>query len=162
METRQTQKRSKKRFSPASELTLSDDIIRHFHENGYRLRWVRYLLEGLDDTRNISNYVREGYSWVTRQEITKALGEDVSHGYATTKINNNNQVICQGDLILGKIQTDDALAREEYYQDRANDQLMAASGEAVNAQNAQMDKLTPIEDDSRSSLTTRIRKDSDD
>ena len=144
-QTRTLQKR-KAVYKPPSDLGFPEEMLKFYHNKGFKLRWVRFSTAGEPDMRNLARYKREGWQWVTKSEIP----EECKDMFSTQKIETNNQVICQGDLILAKIEAEQSDARQEYYQQQSMDAVESTRREARNTGgNDRMDKYTPIIDETQ-------------
>lgn len=147
-------------YKPASDLSVPDEMVAWFKNKGFHLRWIRATVLGQDDTQNLMSRSREGYSWVTKSE----LPEEFRDYFQTTQVKTNNQVICVGDLILGKIELFKAKARQEYFEKASEDQVTQAKNTAkkgddsTKAYDPRMDRLVPLEDDSKTEIELGKRK----
>lgn len=130
-----------------SELNLDPALVKHFADQGYTLSWLRHIEPGTSNTvdqRNLSKKKREGWELVSKLSLPDAFRED----YDSVKIDKNNQVVCVGDLVLGKIRTNLRDAKKRYFRDLSNQQVDAARAEARKTTgNSRMDRYIPVEDE---------------
>lgn len=131
-------------YTPPSEMEIPEELVEKFSERGFRLRWIRFLEGGEEDYRNIGRKTREGYEFVTFDEVK---------GYLTmvreTDTKNHRNLVTVGDLALAKIPTYKAEARKRYYEGK-NKELEAAVKRELHKSNPKMDRLTPLFDESKS------------
>jgi len=93
---------------------------------GYKHRWIRAEIGGMDDRTNISGKLREGYELVRGDEYP-------DYHVPTIEDGRHAGVISVGGLLLARIPIDTLEERNAYYQSRANDQLQAADNELMKA-----------------------------
>jgi hypothetical protein len=142
-ETRDIEKRFVA-YQPPSELDLPKELLAHFHEKGQRLRWIRYLVDNQIDERNLARSKREGWDFVSKGQ----LPEEIKDYFATCRIGQNNSVICQGDLILGTIDSRENASRQKYYENLSTMAVESTRKEARKTDgNPKMDKYVPIIDE---------------
>jgi len=122
---------SQSRSSPVSELDIPEDIKERFLSMGMKLKWCRYLTENRIDIQNIRRKQKEGYTFVTPEE----MGEDNESLMAQLEsLDKFGDIISVGDLALMKIPEYKAEARKKYFQQRTKEQTEAV--EEVLRQNA--------------------------
>jgi len=93
---------------------------------GYKHRWIRAEVGGMDDRTNISGKLREGYELVRGDEYP-------DYHVPTVEDGRHAGVISVGGLLLARIPVETVEERNAYYRDRANDQLQAADNELLKA-----------------------------
>jgi len=91
---------------------------------GYKHRWIRAEVGGMDDRTNISGKLREGYELVRGDEYPDFHVPTMEDG-------RHAGVISVGGLLLARIPIETLEERSAYYQSRANDQLQAADNELM-------------------------------
>ena len=160
-ETRESEMREEI-YNPPGDLTLPEGMEDRYRQNGYHLRWVRAELNGQDDSRNLAARQREGYSWVSKNE----LQEEWKDFFDTRKIRTNNQVVCVGDLVLAKIELRRAKARQKYFEDQSSAQVTRAKntardGNGEGKTNKHLDSIVPLTDESKTEVDLG-KKSSDD
>ena len=136
-ETRSNSARDYK-YTPPSEMEIPDDLEAKFKENGYSIRWIRFLINNEEDYKNIGKRSREGWEFVTYDEVKDAI--PMSRELSTK---NHKNLVTVGDLALAKIPTYKAEARKAYYEERAKEAVRAARQEAKKANDVRADKYTP-------------------
>lgn len=103
----------KETYNPPERLVFPEEVKARFLDEGFYLRWIRYKIGNEIDSHNISNRLREGYSFVKpdeAQDIVELLQLDSK---------SVQGVVMNGDLALAKIKIEKAEARQEYYEDLA-------------------------------------------
>jgi hypothetical protein len=106
-------------YTPQGHLEIPDEVSNEFKNKGFGLRWVRYMLEGGIDTRNWTKQAREGWTPVNPSEVA-------SNQVKYMGIENQDQlgdVIAKGDLILCKNEMYKIKARQEYFENKASEQI---------------------------------------
>ena len=91
---------------------------------GYKHRWIRAEVGGMDDRTNISGKLREGYELVRGDEYPDFHVPTMEDG-------RHAGVISVGGLLLARIPIETLEERSAYYQRRANDQLQAVDNELM-------------------------------
>ena len=137
-------------YQPPDEMKIPDELHDKFKEQGFSLRWVRFLIGNEEDYKNIGLKLREGYEFVKQDEIGMALPMVRE---ASTK--NHRNLVTVGDLALAKIPTYKAEARKRYYEDKTREMEQATRREARKSSDSRMDKLTPVFDNSQSRVQVR-------
>ena len=108
--------------------------------DGFRHRWIRAESLGFDDTKNIAGKLRSGYVLVMASEYKDT-------GYPVVQTGKHKGVIGVGGLLLARIPTEIAEARQKYYADKAKERDDAVKHDLLKEQHPSM----PISYDSRSS-----------
>jgi len=108
--------------------------------DGFRHRWIRAESLGFDDTKNIAGKLRSGYVLVMASEYK-------DKGYPIVQTGKHKGVIGVGGLLLARIPTEIAEARQKYYADKAKERDDAVKSDLLKDQHPSM----PISYDSRSS-----------
>lgn len=154
---RQT-RQSEFRYRPANELSLPEGMEEYFKQQGFHLRWIRYILEGREDSRNIALRRREGYEFISKADLKKENEEWADFFDSAQLSNSTSKLICVGDVLLGKIETDRATARQQYYEDQSSAQVtrsanIAKTGsESSSSVDPRLENYAPVTNDSRSEV----------
>lgn len=139
-------KESKVVYTPPNVTEIDPIIEEHFANEGAKLRWVRWQLNGREDVKNLTRKKREGWSLVTADELPEGFAADFEIG----QDGRTEGIIINGDVALAKIPVEMAEARKEYYEGNA-----VAQEEAVNLQlQRNSSREMPILNESRSKATT--------
>lgn len=91
---------------------------------GYRHRWIREEIAGQIDAKNVAARLREGFELVRADEYPDFEAPVVDQG-------RYEGVIGVGGLLLARIPEELASQREDYYQERVNDQLVAVDNDML-------------------------------
>ena len=121
-------------YRPSNQLPDPDP------QDGYTYRWIRTAFMGQSDARNVSMARREGYEPV-KVEDHPELMLDVD---ADSKSGN----VEIGGLMLCKIPTEKAQARQAYYESKANQQVKSGD----NAFMRENDPRMPLFSEKRSEV----------
>ena len=110
---------------------------------GFAHRWLRTEINGLDDRKNLTARLREGYELVRADEYPDWDLPSIQDG-------KHAGVISVGGLVLGRIPIDLAKQRDEYYRQQANNQQEAVDNDFMRENNPTM----PIQKPERQSRVT--------
>lgn len=134
-------------ISSESELDLPPDIVESFEGQGYSLRWIRILINnGAEDIKNIGRRLRQGYTFVTFDE----LPEEYKQYYSSTKLSKfNSEVIAFGDVALAKIPTKFKVESQRRGEQRAIDQESAINRRLMQEGSSKVRTLMPIINESQ-------------
>jgi hypothetical protein len=91
---------------------------------GFRHRWIRSEVNGVDDRINVSSKLREGYELVRADEHPEFQSPSVEDG-------RHAGVISVGGLMLARIPEETAEERKAYYAARTHDQLRSVDNELL-------------------------------
>ncbi len=128
-EVTQTRKPRRKVYERVKETEIPRELREVFGKNNYNLRWVRWQIQGTPDYRYLNKREREGYEFVTKQELPKDFARLMRYmdtDMATGLVTNG------GDLCLMKIDSDLAQSRKEYYDDVTDQEVGAVDTNVLN------------------------------
>jgi hypothetical protein len=120
-------------FEETNWLEIPARVTQRFEESGLALRWIRVLLQGADDYKNVGKRQADGWEFVTPEEVPEMLGSsNVKEGgrYAG--------VICRGDLALAKMPKERAISRQEFYENRSRDMVRAVNQQLMGSNDSRM------------------------
>lgn len=147
-ETRGSVQRDYK-YTPPNEMDIPAEITAKFKEMGFRLRWVRILINGEEDYKNIGNSLKEGYVFVTSEEVEDSI--PMARLFSTK---NHKNLVTVGDIALAKIPAYKADARRRYYEGKAKE-LENIGKREIRGSDPRMNKLTPVFDESTTKVQVR-------
>ena len=110
--------------------------------DGFRHRWIRTEVLGMDDTKNMSGKLRSGWELVRGDEYP-------GQTYATVKEGKYAGVIGVGGLVLARIPEELAKSREAYFNKQTQDREEAVNNDLMKEQHPSM----PIDSDRQSRVT---------
>ena len=110
--------------------------------DGFRHRWIRTEVLGMDDTKNMSGKLRSGWELVRGDEYP-------GQSYATVKEGKYAGVIGVGGLVLARIPEELAKSREAYFNKQTQDREEAVNNDLMKEQHPSM----PIDSDRQSRVT---------
>jgi len=110
--------------------------------DGFRHRWIRTEVLGMDDTKNMSGKLRSGWELVRGDEYPDQT-------YATVKEGKCAGVIGVGGLVLARIPEEIAAQRDAYYKKQSQDRDDAVNNDLMKEQHPSM----PINTDRQSRVT---------
>ena len=100
--------------------------------DGFRYRWIRAESVGLQDTKNISGRLREGYELVRAEEVENASD------YPVLEEGRYKGVIGVGGLLLAKVPEEIAKQRQKYMTSRHEDRSDAVENDLMKEQDQRM------------------------
>lgn len=103
---------------------------------GYSHRWIRFEANGVDDRKNLSARIREGFELVRAEEYPDWELPTIQDG-------KHAGVIGVGGLMLARIPLEIAAQRRSYYTRQTNDQLSAVDNDLMRESNPTMPILKP-------------------
>ena len=131
-------------FEDQNYLSIPDNVKKKFENQGMTLRLIRITLGGEDDYKNVGKKQREGWIFVTPEEVPELSSTSIVKGEGKYK-----GVVSMGDVALAKMSTERVMARQKYYQNKHKSQE-----EALDANlRAQSDSKMPITNSSKSTVT---------
>lgn len=116
-------------YEPPNPLRIPEEVKNHFLNQGIRLRWVRIIdpeTQG-SDWKNINEKQDEGYEFVQTTEVEKfpKFKVKVRPGH----LPDHKTLLTVGDVALMKIPVENAIARQEYFEDLNRQQMSAIDNE---------------------------------
>ena len=114
--------------------------------NGYAHRWIRTTVQGFEDTANVSKKLREGWDFVTVEQVQNEIGNNKYPFYTEGKYEG---CIGIGGLVLARIPEEIAKSRAEYFRKISADQMSAIDNDLMKEQQPGM----PINIDRQSRVT---------
>ncbi len=114
---------------------------------GFKHRWIRTSIRGVEDQGNVFNRLREGYEPVRAEEYPDFQAPTIEDG-------KHAGVIGNGGLILARVPVETAQERTEYYRDRTREQMVAVDQDLMKEQHPSM----PIQNSRRSRVSFGGRK----
>lgn len=141
---RETEERFDEEFTEPNWLSIPDKVADRFKDQGMTLRWVRIMINGQDDYKNVGDRRNDGWTFVEPDEVPELMADSrvVSEG-------RFEGCVVRGDVALAKASAKRMKSRQEYYENRSrtmmdnvNSQLMSQSTSAM-----------PIHNNSKSSVT---------
>ena len=131
-------------YQEPNYLDVPDVVTERFTNEDMVLRWVRITLKGEDDYKNVGNKMTQGWVFVTPEEIPEML-----HSATVLDTGRYTNCVVRGDVALAKMPRGKAVARNDYYEGKANDLMEAVNQQLMSASNSKM----PISNSSTSTVT---------
>jgi hypothetical protein len=113
---------------------------------GYAHRWIRVSVQGFEDTSNVSKKLREGWEFVSAEQVEKENG---SNKYPVFTEGKYQGLIGIGGLVLARIPEEILLQRQAYFDKITQDRMEAVDRELLKEQHPDM----PINIDRQSRVT---------
>lgn len=120
----------KKVYQPHQETKIPAETLKKFRDKGFELKLIRWSLGGQEDSRSLSRRTREGYVFVTRDELDR-VDPLYSASFQERNTNVTNGVLVVGDSCLVKIAIEDREARREYYQEKSRNELNSVDANVI-------------------------------
>jgi hypothetical protein len=111
----------KKVYERINHSELPEDLVAHFKKDNYDLKSVRWASQGDVDYGYLNRREREGYEFVTEQEIPRNLLK----GLLTISTKTHAGLLTMGDLCLMKVDCDLRNSRRRYYQANTDKEVAA-------------------------------------
>lgn len=137
LESRETDMREAT-WEPPSQLPTPEP------QNGYKFRWIRISVMGLDDARNVSMRRREGWVPVKAEDHPELL-LDLGLDGSTSK----NGLVLFGGLMLCKNLEENVTKRNGYYESMADQQMRSVDNNFMRENDARM----PLFSEKRAEVT---------
>ena len=103
---------------------------------GYTHRWIRVETNGVDDRKNFSARLREGFEPVRAEEYPDFMAPTIQDGV-------HAGVIGVGGLILARFPLETAAQRNAYYRRQSADQLAAVDNDLLRENHPSMPIIKP-------------------
>jgi len=103
---------------------------------GYVHRWIRVESSGVDDRKNLSARLREGFELVRAEEYPDFEAPTVQDG-------RHAGVIGVGGLVLARIPVEIVAQRRAYYNKQTSEQLSAVDNDLMREQHPSMPIIKP-------------------
>ena len=97
------------KYNPSSQIELPPGVVQRFKEQGFRLRWIRALAGNDIDYKNVGVWQREGYQFVTPQEVP-----ELNSSTRIVDRDSFKNMVTLGDLALAKVPSELADAKAAY------------------------------------------------
>lgn len=107
-------------YTPSTDTEIPADVKADFFAQGYYVKWVRSSIgpEETVDRRNLTRKIRDGYDFVSPDEVPTLRDFYDSRKFLT----GSKNAVTVGDLVLMKIPVGKANGRRKYYRDLAMSQ----------------------------------------
>jgi hypothetical protein len=103
---------------------------------GYVHRWIRVESSGVDDRKNLSARLREGFELVRAEEYPDFESPTIQDG-------RHAGVIGVGGLVLARIPVEIVAQRRAYYNKQTSEQLSAVDNDLMREQHPSMPIIKP-------------------
>ena len=113
---------------------------------GFKHRWIRTESIGFMDTGNVSKKLREGWEFVSAEEITNEVGD---HDFPVIHEGKYMGLIGVGGLVLARIPEEIVEQRKQYFNNITVDQVKAVDNDILKEQRPEM----PVNIDRQSRVT---------
>lgn len=130
MQTRETETKEYT-FTEPNWLDVPDIVVNRFNAEDMTLRWIRISLKGEDDYKNVGNKMSQGWVFVTPEEVPEML-----HSATVLDTGRYTNCVVRGDVALAKMPRGKSVARNDYYEGKANDLMEAVNQQLMSASNS--------------------------
>ena len=131
-------------YTEPNWLDVPDPVVDRFTNEDMVLRWIRISLKGDDDYKNVGNKMTQGWVFVTPEEVPEML-----HSATVLDTGRYTNCVVRGDVALAKMPRGKSVARNDYYEGKANDLMDAVNQQLMSASSSKM----PISNNSTSTVT---------
>ena len=131
-------------YQEPNYLDVPTAVTNRFVTEDMVLRWVRISLKGEDDYKNVGNKMTQGWVFVTPEEVPEML-----HSATVLDSGRYTNCVVRGDVALAKMPRGKSVARNDYYEAKANDLMEAVNQQLMSSSTSKM----PISNSSTSTVT---------
>ncbi len=111
----------KKVYERIRESQIPEELVEHFKRDNYDLKLVRWSLNGEEDYRYLNRREREGYEFVSPEEIPQEFMRSMRVLDTKTQLG----LVTVGDLCLMKVDSDLRNSRRKAYQEDTDREVNA-------------------------------------
>jgi len=131
-------------FTEPNWLSIPDSVVARFKDEGLVLRWIRIMINGQDDYKNVGDRQNDGWTFVEPNDVPEMMVSSriVSEG-------RFEGCVVRGDVALAKASAKRMQSRQEYYQNRSRTMMDNVNAQLMSQSNSAM----PIHNSSKSSVT---------
>lgn len=106
-------------ISSVNLLDIPEDVQQKFEAKGYKLRWINFIVNGVENVSNVSTRFREGYTFVRPEEVA---GTDLDMIATTDNRTRYGNLVTYKDLALAKVTIEANEARKRATQRQTDTQ----------------------------------------
>jgi len=142
--SRQNEERFEDGFSEPNWLSIPDQVLGRFKDQGLVLRWIRFQINGQDDYKNVGDRQADGWVFVDPNDVPELMVNSriVSEG-------RFENCVVRGDVALAQASAKRMASRREHYENRSRDMISAVNQQLMGQSNS----IMPIHNNSKSSVT---------
>ena len=141
---RKTEERFDDESTEPNWLSIPDSVIDRFKDQGLVLRWVRIMINGQDDYKNVGDRQNDGWSFVEPNDVPEMM--------ANSRVVDEGRFegcVVRGDVALAKASAKRMQSRQEFYENRSRTMMDNVNAQLMRQSNSAM----PIHNTSKSSVT---------
>lgn len=105
-ESGRSRPKRKKTWERIRETEIPSDLVETFNKDGWHLRFIRFSVAGEPDLRYLSRREREGYEYVTQDEIVKYGFDWYMDSFRLESTRTRSGLLVSGDTVLMKADLD--------------------------------------------------------
>ena len=113
-------------YEAQSLTSIPQDVVDAFEKRDWKLRFIRYLINGEQDIRNLSKRKNEGWEFVTAKELTDLDLEWYLTTFQAEDTRNFKGLLISGDSVLAKADVELIQSRTDHFDKITKAELEAA------------------------------------
>ncbi len=121
--------RPKQFIAPGSSLDIPEEVRVAYEQAGYKLRWVRFMLDGKEDSSNVRTRIQEGYEFISPDELMDMPGGKDFLSFIFEDDTRFGRLITFKDVALAKVSVKLNEERKKYFANLTRSQEDAIRGE---------------------------------
>lgn len=105
--------RSKRKttYERIKETDIPVEVIKEFHDNGWHLRFIRFMIDGRPDYRYLARREKEGFELVSLNEIPDWYKD----AFSLEDDRHRKGMLVSGDVVLMKLPLEVLESRRQYF-----------------------------------------------
>jgi|TARA_R110000787_G_scaffold12659_1_gene40653 hypothetical protein len=117
-------------FEEPNFLEIPESVQQRFESKGLTLRWVRVLLKGQDDYKNVGKRRAEGWEFVKSEDVP-----EMEHSSTVMETGRYVGAICRGDVALCHMSKARSESRQEFYENKSRKMVQTVNAQLYDAKN---------------------------
>jgi hypothetical protein len=141
---REAEERFDEEFTEPNWLSIPDSVVERFADQGLTLRWIRIMINGQDDYKNVGDRQNDGWTFVDPNDVPEMM--------ANSRIVNEGRFegcVVRGDVALAQASAKRMQSRQAFYENRSRTMMDNVNAQLMNQSTAAM----PIHNNSKSTVT---------
>ena len=117
-------------FEETNYLNIPESVKQRFDSKGLALRWVRFLLKGQDDYKNVGKRQADGWEFVKSEDVP-----EMEQGSTVMETGRYVGAVCRGDVALCQMSKARAQSRQEFYENKSRKMVQTVNAQLYDAKN---------------------------
>lgn len=137
-DTRSRPKR-KVTYTAVSLTEVPEEISAAFTKDNWKLRFIRYHINGTVDERNLARRSQEGWEYVTSKDLIDMGFAWYLTNFQTEDTRHFKDLLLSGDSVLAKADLELIESRKKYFENKTNAELQAADIHTISRKRGYVD-----------------------